>query len=208
MTQNSLLSLAEIVRRTGIDQHVLNRYVKLPENRAALMGASTHPQYPMEALPLFFRLAQEHSVKAVTPQTLAGRWKLDNVTPDSAQDTAEIAERTALTPAQSATLDSRSAVQTATICGNGTAESNLRTAKSEGIAVVGPALLLLERFVGVQESRWEEEREVFDANGAAAFLCCSVRLLRRNVPSSFRLGRSSEGDRWYRRDLLGLKGGK
>jgi hypothetical protein len=48
---------------------------------------------------------------------------------------------------------------------------------------------------------------VFDALGAAEYLCCSVRMLRRNVPASFRLGKSAEGDRWYRRDLLSLKGG-
>jgi hypothetical protein len=48
---------------------------------------------------------------------------------------------------------------------------------------------------------------VFDAIGAAEYLCCSVRLLRRSVQPSFRLGSSQAGDRWYRRDLLGLKGG-
>ncbi len=181
MNTNSLLTLAEIVRRTGIDQHVLNRYVKLPENRAALMGASTHPQYPAEALPLFFRLAQEHSDHAVTPATLAARWRIDGVSVPAAVDAAEIAERSAHR-------------------GNG---SMVRAERSVEIAEDGVALL--RRLVEGIEQRPAPDDRVFDAAAAAEFLCCSTRLLRASVKPSFRLGRSAAGDRWYRRDLLRLR---
>lgn len=74
---NSLLSLAEIVRRTGIDRSALNRYLALPENRDLLRGADTHPNYPIHSIPLFLRLAEQHEAGKVTPKTLAAWWEAE-----------------------------------------------------------------------------------------------------------------------------------
>lgn len=75
MTQHTLLSLAEIVRRTGMDRSALNRYLAEPENRALLGGADTHPQYSLSCLPRFERLASQHQLGAITPKTLAAWWR-------------------------------------------------------------------------------------------------------------------------------------
>ena len=72
---NELISISEIVRKTAIDRSVLNRYLAIDENRALLGGEASHPQYPAERLPLFYRLAQEHAAGVVTPKTLAARFR-------------------------------------------------------------------------------------------------------------------------------------
>lgn len=69
------------------------------------------------------------------------------------------------------------------------------------------AITLLERIAEAQERQAGDNDCVFDAAAAAQFLGCTKRLLRRCVPASFRLGSCPAGDRWYRRDLLSLKGG-
>jgi hypothetical protein len=75
-------------------------------------------------------------------------------------------------------------------------------------AALGAARELTEEIAVIQRPNALPDHDVvFDAAGAAEFLCCSVRLLRANVPASFRLGSSQAGDRWYRRDLLAIKGG-
>lgn len=74
-------------------------------------------------------------------------------------------------------------------------------------AALGIAADLSREIAEIQRPPRVVDDCVFDAGGAAEFLCCSVRMLRAHVPASFRLGRSSDGDRWYRRDLLELKGG-
>ncbi len=86
-------------------------------------------------------------------------------------------------------------------------------ATAQAIEHVGGALVpvgdtiagCLERIAVAQEKQ-VRAKPVYDAAGAACFLGCTVRLLRRTVPPSFRLGSSPSGDRWYRRDLLNLKG--
>lgn len=49
------------------------------------------------------------------------------------------------------------------------------------------------------------EDEVFTAEKASSFLSVTQRQLRAFVKPSFRIGKSSRGDRWYKSDLLSLR---
>lgn len=69
-----MLTIAEIVRRTGMGRDALNRYLAQPAIRELFGGAATHPLYPAESVPLFLRLAEQHSKGMVTPKTLQAAW--------------------------------------------------------------------------------------------------------------------------------------
>lgn len=81
MRDTTLLTLADIVRATGIDRSALNRILELPENRDLFQGLSTHPQYPVDSLPRFHRLADLVAAKKITPKTLSTWWKDESLSP-------------------------------------------------------------------------------------------------------------------------------
>ena len=71
---DNMMSIADIVRETGMDRSALNRYLAIEANREFLGGKSTHPVYPARSLATFHRLSEQHAKGQITPKTLAASW--------------------------------------------------------------------------------------------------------------------------------------
>lgn len=224
-THNELqyLTLEEIRQQLDCTIDQLRAFADRTEVRD-YAGAIPNPKtrgvmWPPDAVPLLERLIAMRQAGKLEPKNVKGILEdlvmtgngQSGRSPDMATDGALARSIGKLTRSP----DSATAIAVKEVAGElmpaalavSEAAGELALAAGELMPVVVIIAGQLERIAVAQEVRAVLAREVFDAGQAAAFLCCSVRLLRREVKPSFRLGRGREGDRWKRCDLLEIKGG-